>query len=202
MRDTYKTIAKETTEILFKDKGSKFYARAFPIQNPDEVSPIIDALKKKYPKANHHCYAWKIGPGENNYRANDDGEPNHSAGDPILGQINSNELSDVLVVVTRIFGGTKLGVSGLINAYKESSALAIEQATIITRTITSQVKIDFEYAQMSQVMRYIEEKGLTMALQDFTASCSITIDVPINNVEKVVKDINQMYPIKAKALED
>ncbi len=201
MNDSYKTIKTATATILHKDRGSKFYGVAYPITTSDQVNDLIAPLRNTYPKAGHHCYAWKIGADENNYRANDDGEPSHSAGDPILGQINSYELSDVLVVVSRIFGGTKLGVGGLITAYRESARLALENATIITRTITGSILISFEYPQMSQVMRYIDEHGFKMESQQLTASCEITIAVPLSQLEQVATTINTMYPITAVVLD-
>jgi uncharacterized YigZ family protein len=133
--DTYKTIEKPSEEILFKEKKSKFYGYAFPIATEDEVKPILEALKKKHHTANHVCYAWQLGVKNQSYRANDDGEPNNSAGMPIYGQILSFEVTDVLVAVTRIFGGTKLGIGGLISAYKTGAQMALENAKIIEKTI-------------------------------------------------------------------
>ncbi|MEO9954636.1 YigZ family protein [Nonlabens sp.] len=201
MTDSYKTITKPTIEILYKDRGSKFYGYAFPITSDEEVNDLIAPLRNRHPKAGHHCYAWKLGADDNNYRANDDGEPSHSAGDPILGQINSFELSDVLVVVSRIFGGTKLGVGGLISAYREAAKISLETAQIKVRTITASIEIKFEYPQMSQVMRFIDENNFKIGKQELTASCIINIDVPASRQEAVTAQINKMYPLKAKAIE-
>ncbi|MGJ8684121.1 MAG: IMPACT family protein [Nonlabens sp.] len=201
MKDSYKTIISPTEEILYKDRGSKFYGYAFPLINDEDVNDLIAPLRNKHPKAGHHCYAWKLGADDNNYRANDDGEPSHSAGDPILGQINSYELSDILVVVSRIFGGTKLGVGGLISAYREAAKIALDTASIRLRTITADVKISFEYPQMSQVMRFIDENNYKIISQELTASCEITIAVPASQQEKVTAQINKMYPIIAIAVE-
>lgn len=201
MADSYKTITKPTIEILYKDRGSKFYGYAFPISSDTEVNELIAPLRNRHPKAGHHCYAWKLGADDNNYRANDDGEPSHSAGDPILGQINSYELSDVLVVVSRIFGGTKLGVGGLISAYREAAKISLETAQIKVRTITASIEIKFEYPQMSQVMRFIDENNFKIGKQELTASCIIHIDVPASRQEAVTAQINKMYPLKAKAIE-
>ena len=195
MTDSYKTIQKSTEEILFKDKGSKFYATAFPLSDPEEMNEILNELNKTHPKAGHHCYAWKIGAGEDHYRANDDGEPRNSAGAPIYGQIQSFELSDVAVVVSRIFGGTKLGVSGLINAYKTSAALALENAKIITRVIT----IQFDYPQMSQVMRWVDENELQIKQQNLTATCEMVVSVPQSMVQEYIELLNSWHPIVAKA---
>lgn len=198
MTDSYKTIQKSTEEILFKDKGSKFYATAFPLSDPEEMNDILNELNKKHPKAGHHCYAWKIGAGNDNYRINDDGEPRNSAGAPIYGQIQSYELSDVAVVVSRIFGGTKLGVSGLINAYKTSAALALDKAEIITKVITEDIIVQFEYPQMSQIMRWIDENGLLIKKQNLTASCEMVIAVPQSKVQEYIELLNSWHPIIAK----
>ena len=198
MKDSYKTIVKPTEETLYKDRGSKFYGYAFPLTTDEEVNDLIAPLRNIHPKAGHHCYAWKLGPGEDNYRANDDGEPSHSAGDPILGQINSYELSDVLVVVSRIFGGTKLGVGGLISAYRETARIALSNSKIITRTITARVEIHFEYPQMSQVMRFIDDHNFRIEHQELTTTCFMTIAVPKSRQKEVADLINTMYPISAK----
>lgn len=198
MADSYKTLSKPTREILYKDRGSKFYGYAFPITNSEDVSDLIAPLRNLHPKAGHHCYAWKLGAGDDNYRANDDGEPSHSAGDPILGQIIAHELSDVLVVVSRIFGGTKLGVGGLISAYREAARIALSDAKITIRTITASVEIHFEYPQMSLVMRYIDEHNFKIEHQDLTSTCVITIAVPKSKQQQVTNQLNTMYPITAK----
>lgn len=200
MSDTYKTILKPTPEILFKDKGSKFYASAFPLTNKEGMDEILQSLAKQHIKAGHHCYAWKLGAGEDDYRFNDDGEPRNSAGAPIYGQIVSYELSDIAVVVSRIFGGTKLGVSGLINAYKESAAMALEECDIVLRTIVRRIKISFDYPQMNQVMRFIDENSFTINEQLLTQSCEITISVPSSKQEELTSLINSWHPIKAIAL--
>lgn len=201
MTDSYKTIIKASEEILYKDRGSKFYGNAFPLTDPEEVTDLIAVLRNTHPKAGHHCYAWKLGPTDDNYRANDDGEPSHSAGDPILGQLVAHELSDVLVVVSRIFGGTKLGVGGLISAYREAAKLALSHAKIVTRTITADVEIYFEYPQMSQVMRFIEEQHFKIKKQEMTTSCSITIAVPESRQQEVADVLNTMYPITSKPVD-
>lgn len=198
MTDSYKTIATPTNEILYKDRGSKFYGYAFPISSSEEVNDLIAPLRSAHSKAGHHCYAWKLGAGNDNYRANDDGEPSHSAGDPILGQILAHELSDVLIVVSRIFGGTKLGIGGLISAYRETAKLALTDANIITKTITANVEMHFEYPQMSQVMRYIDENNFKIILQELTTTCIITIAVPVSKQQEIFETIHTMYPITSK----
>ncbi|BAO55868.1 IMPACT family protein [Nonlabens marinus] len=197
MKDSYKTIILPTPEILYKERGSKFYATAFPLTDESQVAEYIQPLRKKYQKANHHCYAWKLGATADNYRSNDDGEPSHSAGDPILSQINTLEMSDILVVVTRIFGGTKLGVGGLIQAYREAARQTLDEAEVVLRVITGNVQIFFEYPQMSQVMRFIDERQYTIKSQELTTSCQIDIAVPLSQIDAVVEELNKMYPIKA-----
>jgi len=199
MKDSYKTILKATPEILYKERASKFYATAFPFTDESQLNDWIQPLRNQYQKANHHCYAWKMGATDDNYRANDDGEPSHSAGDPILSQINAYEMSDVLVVVSRIFGGTKLGVGGLIQAYREAARQALDQADLVMRVITGTVHISFEYPQMSQVMRYIDEHNYSIKEQRLTTTCEMDIAVPLSQLEKVVDQLNKMYPINAKA---
>ena len=195
MKDSYNTIKRKTTQVLFKDAGSKFYGTAFPLQNEEQVAALIDTLRKNHKKANHHCYAWKLGNTDDNYRANDDGEPNHSAGDPILGQILARDLSDLLVVVTRIFGGTKLGMGGLINAYRETARLTLEQAVVIEKTVTEPLTIHFGYEQMSAVMRLIKELDLEIATQELLASCSITLNVKLNDLENIQTVFEKIYPV-------
>jgi uncharacterized YigZ family protein len=202
MSDSYKTIIEKSSEILHKDRGSKFYATAFPFTHEEQLTRFIDELRTTHPKAGHHCYAWKLGANNDRYRANDDGEPSYSAGEPILSQINARDMSDVLVVVSRIFGGTKLGVGGLIQAYRQAASLALDQVTLVNRVLTETVYITFEYPQMSQVMRFIDDKGFSIIDQRFLSSCAIDIAVPKSQVNAVVDQVNSMYPIKASLQAD
>ncbi|WP_242922753.1 IMPACT family protein [Pontibacter liquoris] len=176
MQDTYHTIA-APTEGLYKEKGSKFIALAYPVYSEEEVKQQLAALRRQYYDARHHCYAYTLGADKSRYRANDDGEPNHSAGDPILGQIRSAELSNVLVVVVRYFGGVKLGVSGLINAYKTAAADALSQATIVEKYETVQLQVHFQYAQMNEVMRLVKEYELEIKQQQFALDCHLVLEV-------------------------
>jgi uncharacterized YigZ family protein len=176
MEDTYRTIT-EPTESIYKEKGSKFLAFAYPVYSEEEIKEQLAELRKKYFDARHHCYAYTLGADKSRYRANDDGEPNHSAGDPILGQIRSADLSNILVVVIRYFGGTKLGVSGLINAYKTATADAIADATIIEKHETSLLQIHFEYPQMNDVMSLVKEFNLEVRNQQFELDCNLTIEL-------------------------
>ena len=165
--DTYQTIASESEEVLFKEKGSKFFGYAFPLENEDEVKPIIETLKKQHPHAVHYCYAYQLGTAPKiSYRANDDGEPGNTAGAPIYGQIQSFGLTNVLVVVVRFFGGTKLGVGGLIAVYKTTAQMALEVSEIVEKTIDVHFLISFDYKNMNKVMRVIKEKKLDIVSQE------------------------------------
>ncbi|WP_242927692.1 IMPACT family protein [Pontibacter vulgaris] len=176
MEDTYRTIA-APSEGLYKEKGSKFIALAYPVYSEEDVKEHLTELRKKYFDARHHCYAYSLGADKSRYRANDDGEPNHSAGDPILGQIRSADLSNVLVVVVRYFGGTKLGVSGLIHAYKTATAEAIANATIIEKHETALLQVHFTYPQMNDVMGLVKEYELAVRDQQFELECQMTLEV-------------------------
>lgn len=175
--DTYKTVAQSYEGEIFKDRGSKFIGYVFPITNEYEVKNHIDDLKSKHHKARHWCYAWKIGIENARFRANDDGEPNNSSGQPIYGQLLSFNVTNVLVVVVRYFGGTKLGVGGLINAYRTGAKLVLENATIIEKTIDIHFKITFEYEHMDKVMRIIKEKKIVIVNQKMEMNCVFEVSV-------------------------
>jgi uncharacterized YigZ family protein len=166
MKDTYNTIALPSEETLFKEKNSKFFGYAFPIESEEEVKPIIEVLKKQHPHACHYCYAYQIGTENIQYRANDDGEPSNTAGTPIYGQIQSFGLTNILIVVVRIYGGIKLGVGGLISAYKTSAQIALEASEIIEKTIDIHFQISFDYKNMNKVMRVIKEKKVDIVSQE------------------------------------
>ncbi|WP_207435603.1 IMPACT family protein [Sabulibacter ruber] len=176
MEDTYRTIA-APVEGLYKEKGSKFIAKAYPVRSEEEIKEILVGLRKEYYDARHHCYAYLLGAARAIYRANDDGEPNHSAGDPILGQIKSMGLSNVLVVVIRYFGGIKLGVGGLIHAYKTATADALDQAQIIERHETTLLTVQFSYEQMNDIMKVVKDLDLPVRQQDFGLDCRLTVEV-------------------------
>jgi len=186
--DTYLTIA-EKSEGLYKEKGSKFIALAFPVRNEDEVKRYLDEVKKQYYDARHHCYAYALGIDGEVYRANDDGEPNHSAGDPILGQIRSKNLTHVLIIVVRYFGGTKLGVGGLITAYKTAASEALVHSSIVTAIVKREVEIKFEYLSMNDVMRMIKETDAEIKAQEFDNSCRIVVEVRLAIVEEFVEKL-------------
>ena len=172
IKDAYKSIAARS-EGLFKDNGSRFIAFAFPVETPDQVKDIVDSLKNEYHDARHHCSAYRLGYLGDTFRANDDGEPSGSAGRPILGQIDSLGLSDILVVVVRYFGGIKLGIPGLIRAYKTSTADALAAATVIEKVAGKNFRLDFDYMAMNAVMKVLKDMGLPQEGQDFGATCSL-----------------------------
>ena len=179
IQDTYKSIA-APSEGLFKDNGSRFIAYAYPVETEDEVKTIVDGLKKKYHDARHHCYAYRLGLEGDRFRANDDGEPSSSAGRPILGQIDSAGLSDVLVVVVRYFGGIKLGIPGLIRAYKTSTADALGQAQVVEKVAGGNWLLRFDYLSMNAVMKVVKELGLPQRDQQFGEVCSMVVRVRLS----------------------
>jgi uncharacterized YigZ family protein len=201
MKDTYNTIAFPSEEILFKEKGSKFFGYAFPITSEEEVKPIIEVLRKQHPTACHYCYAYQLGSEKISYRANDDGEPSNSAGMPIYGQIQSFSVTNTLVVIVRIFGGTKLGVGGLITAYKTAAQITLESCSIIEKTIDVHYLISFDYKNMNKVMRIIKEKNLDIVNQKMEMSFEIEIKTRKKNAEKVFDIFNSLFEIEIKIKE-
>lgn len=195
MNDAYNTI-KTPSEGLFKDKGSKFFAHAFPVQSEEEVKEVLSGIKKKYYDARHHCYAYKIGLGEEIYRVNDDGEPSGTAGKPIYGQILSNELSDILIVVVRYFGGVLLGTSGLINAYRAAAADSINNAEITETVVKQSLEISFTYEHMSVVMRIVKDESLTVQEQDFRESCRLMLNVRLADYERISNRFRDIYGVE------
>jgi uncharacterized YigZ family protein len=183
--DTYKTILKEG-EGIYKEKGSKFIAKAFPVQSEEEVKEIMDKLKKDFHDARHHCYAFCIGNDYSFYRFGDDGEPSGTAGRPIYNQILSKEVTNVLVVVIRYFGGTKLGASGLVNAYKTSAREALESVKIFTKTINDYFEIIYEYQDTNEVMKLINDELINVISQDFEVKCKICISVRKKDSERMI----------------
>lgn len=202
--DTYKTISKPSDEVIFKDKNSKFFGYAFPVSNEDDIKNHIENLKKQHHSARHWCYAYLLGTHEEHltYRANDDGEPNNSAGMPIYGQIQSFELTNALIVVVRYFGGVKLGVSGLINAYKTTAQMALESSNIVTEIISKHILVAFDYANINKVMRIIKEKNLKIIHQKLELDCEITISVRLSEVPSILETFESLYEIKIKELND
>lgn len=196
--DTYKTVERNTEPILFKDKNSKFFGYLFPVLNEDETKTHIEALKKEHHAARHWCYAYQLGTETTTYRANDDGEPNNSAGMPIYGQIQSFNVTNVLIVVVRYFGGIKLGVGGLINAYRTAAQMALEASNIIEKTINIEYLISFDYKNMNKVMRIIKERNLNIINQKLEMDCQITISVRKNKAHSVYETFNHLFEINIK----
>ncbi|MCR5065762.1 MAG: YigZ family protein [Bacteroidales bacterium] len=197
--DTYRTI-KGTAEGLYKEKGSKFLAFAFPVRTVEEVKSHLDKLRKDYFDARHHCYAYILGATKEAWRANDDGEPSGTGGRPIYGQLLSADLTDTLVVVVRYFGGILLGASGLANAYKVAARDAIEHAEIIEKTIDIRYRLHFEYALMNDVMRIIKEFGLTPQNQDFNLDCRLDVEVRQSQSVRFYDAIANLRAVKIDTL--
>ncbi|WP_299578129.1 YigZ family protein [uncultured Sunxiuqinia sp.] len=194
MTDSFRTIA-EAAEGLFKDKGSKFIAYAFPVETEDEIKEHIQDLKKAHHSARHHCYAWRLGAAKKRFRANDDGEPSSTAGKPILGQIKRLELTNVLVVVVRYFGGTLLGVGGLINAYKAAAADVLDQTTIIEKLVETYFTLDFDYPNMNPVMRIFKEEELEQKETRFELRCQITTSVRQSEAERIMEKFRKIHGV-------
>lgn len=196
--DTYKTLSFPSEEILFKEKNSKFFGYAFPVTSDEEIKNHLDILKKKHHGAVHFCYAYQIGTDKIQFRANDDGEPSNSAGAPIYGQIQSFGITNVLVVVVRFFGGVKLGVGGLISAYKTSAQMALEASEIIEKTIDIHYIVSFDYKNMNKVMRVIKEKNLHIISQNMKETCEIEIATRKKNAEIIFNIFTNLFEIDIK----
>lgn len=186
IKDSYRSIA-APSQGLFKDNGSRFIARAYPVETEQEIKDIVESLKKEYYDARHHCYAWRLGYAGDRYRANDDGEPSGSSGRPILGQIDSRGLSDVLVVVIRYFGGIKLGIPGLIRAYRTATADALDNAMPKEKTATKRYRLHFGYMDMNDVMKMTKDLGFQPYGQDFGMECSMEVPVRLSLEEEFLK---------------
>ena len=194
MKNAYRTIDVKS-ESLLKEKQSKFYGYAFPILDIESVKSSIDSLKKTHHSARHFCYAYQIGVQDLVYRVNDDGEPRNSAGTPIYGQIQSFDLTNILIVVVRYFGGTKLGVGGLVSAYKECAKLAIESNTIITKEITIKIQVKFDYLLMNKVMRVIKEHNLKILNQQMHTSCVFELLTTRQNNDIICGQFNRLLGV-------
>lgn len=193
--DTYLTIEKPT-EAIFKDKGSKFLAFAYPVENDQQIKEILNQLKKEHHTANHHCYAYRLGADKMNFRANDDGEPNNTAGKPILGQIQSNDLTNILIVVVRYFGGTLLGVSGLINAYKNSAADVIKVSSIVEKQILFNYTIQFYFEHLNDVMKLLKQLDCKITNQQFDNNCEISFSIRKANSEQCEEKLKKIEELK------
>ena len=199
--DSYKTIEVQSEETLFKDRNSKFFGYAFPVLDEEEVRLYLDQLKKKHHTAGHFCYAYQIGVEQIKFRANDDGEPNNSAGMPIYGQIQSFNVTNLLIVVVRYFGGTKLGVGGLINAYKTSAQITLEASKIIEKTIDVLLQLKFQYDVMNKVMRIVKEKNLTIKSQKLEMDCEYVISIRKKDAQTIFEIFDNLYKVEVKKLE-
>lgn len=195
MEDTYRTILLPS-EGLFKDKGSKFIAYAYPVYSEDEIKEIIQTTKKEHYSARHHCYAWRLGYEKLHFRANDDGEPSSTAGKPILGQIQSYDLTNILIIVVRYFGGTLLGVSGLINAYRNAAQNAINNAEIIEKLVEKQLFIKFDYGVMNEVMKIFKDEKLPQIDPQFDLKCSIKTKIRLNDAERIELALTKIEGLK------
>ena len=200
-KDTYKTIETASEEVLYKEKNSKFFGYCFPIRYEELVKEILEKIKKEHYSARHWCYAFQIGTEQIHYRANDDGEPSGSAGLPIYGQIQSFELTNILVIVVRYFGGVKLGVGGLVTAYKETAKMALENCEIIEKTIDIHYKIKFDYKHMNRVMRIIKEKNINIVGQKLELDCEIEIAVRKRDSEMIFTTFENLYEISITPIE-
>jgi len=200
MDDLYKTITTPSIETLFKDRNSKFYGYAFPVTEEASIKDFLEFLRKKHHTARHFCYAWQLGTESVRFRANDDGEPSNSAGMPIYGQIQSFEVTNILVVSVRYFGGTKLGVGGLINAYRASARLTLESSAIEEKTIDDSFQLNFQYDLMSKVLRILKENSITITRQKLEMDCEIIIAVRKSHTQKVVKIFETLYKVEIKKL--
>lgn len=200
MDDLYKTITKPSIETLFKDRNSKFYGYAFPVNEETSIKDFLEFLRKKHHTARHFCYAWQLGTESVRFRANDDGEPSNSAGMPIYGQIQSFEVTNILVVSVRYFGGTKLGVGGLINAYRASARLTLESSAIEEKTIDESFQLNFQYDLMSKVLRILKENSITIKRQKLEMDCEMIIAVRKSHTQKIVKIFETLYKVEIKQL--
>ena len=198
MKDSYQTLESAAEVSFFKEKGSKFYGYAFPVLSKEEVNVFLEELGKEHPSANHICYAWQLGVENPSYNLSDDGEPNNSAGMPIHGQIRSFELTNVLVAVVRYFGGTKLGVGGLKQAYKYSAMLTLENAVIVEKTIDVHYQLRFAYDLMNPVMRVIKEKQIKILNQVLGVDCQMAISIRKTEEVEVLERFRQLYKVKIK----
>ena len=200
MKDTYQSITEPSPEVLFKDRNSKFFGYAFPIKTEEEANQHLEDLRAKHHKARHWCYAWQIGKEEFQYRTNDDGEPSNSAGMPIYGQIQSFDVTNILIVVVRYFGGVKLGVGGLINAYKTAAQMALEASDILKRTIDEIFVVKFDYPEMNKVMQVIKKNNLNVIDQKLEIDCKIFIAVRKKDVENVYSKFDNTYKVEISKL--
>lgn len=197
--DFYFTIEKKG-QAEFKDRGSKFLALAFPLQKLSEFKPLLDGLKKAHPKANHHCFAYRIGFDGNSFRVSDDGEPSGTAGRPILGQIDSKQLTNVLIVVVRYFGGTLLGVPGLINAYKTAASLVLQTTAIVQKPLEVKYNLQFDYTMVNEVMNILKQTNTSVLEKDMNLFCRMTIGIQKSRLEEVLYKFSNLQKIEIEKI--
>ena len=197
VQDFYYTIEKSAS-AEFKDRGSKFIGYAFPVKNAGEFKLKLNEIKKEHPKATHHCFAYRLGMDGNNFRVSDDSEPSGTAGRPILGQIDSKGLTDVLVIVVRYFGGTLLGVPGLINAYKSVTALLFQLVPIVQKNREIEYLVQFDYLQMNDVMSIIKKYNCTVHEQQLQLFCQVRISIPLNKQDEILNRLKEIINVEAK----
>ena len=199
LTDTYKTI-RNTSEGIYREKGSKFLSFAFPVINEDVIKENIQKIKQKYFDATHHCYAWKLGIDDNHFKINDDGEPSGTAGKPVLGQIKSRQLTNILIVVVRYFGGIKLGTSGLINAYKSAASDVIMNAAIIEKTVNDHYNIFFQYSAMNDVMKIVKDENAEIIDRQFGLNCSLNLSIRHSNSCNLISKLQKVETVKIEHL--
>lgn len=196
---SYRTL-KKPSQGLFKDRGSKFLSFSWPVSAEDDINEKLGFLRGKFHDASHHCYAWRLGVEEQSFRANDDGEPSSTAGKPILGQIQKFELTNILVVVVRYFGGTLLGTGGLINAYREAAADALSKAEIVTRTVDQILDIKFPYSSLNMVMKVLNQEMASQVEQDFGDDCRIRVRVPLKKSGMIADRLKRIENVSVQNL--
>lgn len=201
MNDTYYTLLVPVVDVLWKDKNSKFIGYAFPVENEQEIKNHLEELRKQHPTANHVCYAYQIGVEKIYYRTNDDGEPNNSAGTPIYGQIQSFGVTNILIAVVRYFGGTKLGVSGLIASYRTTSQMTLELADIIEKHLQSSFELSFQYDILNKVMRVVKEKRANILQQKMEMSCFMIISIRKDEAEKLSLALDSVFGLNWKCMD-
>ena len=195
----YYTIEKTGT-AEFKDRGSKFIAYAFPVETVEDFKQRLEEIKKEHPKATHHCFAYRVGTDKNTFRASDDGEPSGTAGKPILGQIDSNHLTNILIIVVRYFGGTQLGVPGLINAYKTSASLVLQVIPAVQKQVESLYLLQFDYTQMNEVMIIVKKFNCTVIQQELNLFCQLKIGIPKSRLDEAVYHFKEIRNLEIKAV--
>jgi uncharacterized YigZ family protein len=199
-KDEYKSPKTISSEVLYKDKGSKFFGYVFPVEGEDEINQALEQVKSKHHKARHFCYAWQLGKNYNTYKVNDDGEPNNSAGMPIYGQLQAFEVTNCLIVVVRYFGGTKLGVGGLISAYKTTAKMALEATKIVTNTIDQLIQVNCEYDMMNEVMRLVKAYDLEIVSQELKIGCQFIISIRQKEFDHIVQKFQRVYGLNTEIL--